>query len=276
MTPEITVQLFSLREQVARDYAGTLRAVADMGFGCVEPAGYPGTTAEEAAKLFADLGLRAPSCHGKLPVGDDKNRVIEEAGIMGHEAVITGCPPGFKENYESADKVKALADLYCQAVENAAPHGIRVGYHNHDWDLADVDGTPGYRIFLERTPESVLWEADIFWVARAGIDPAAFIREIGPRGRFLHFKDGRTRSGGEFKEAETEDGRVMVSDAKPFLPAGRGDVDLHAAAEAATFAAYIGVELDSYEGDMLEAVQQSYQYLTEQGIARGKNQGDSQ
>lgn len=269
MTPDITVQLYSVREEAAKDYHATIKAVAAMGFGCVEPAGYPGTTVAEAAKLFKDLGLRAPSCHGELPIGEDKNRVLDEAQLMGHEAIITGCPPKFKEHYGSADKVKALAELYCEAERNAAPHGIQVGYHNHDWDLVDVDGTPGYRIFLENTPETVLWEADIFWVARAGIDPASFIREIGPRGKFLHFKDGRVKAEGEFREAETGDGKIMVSDAKPFLPAGEGQVDFKAASEAATFAAYIGVELDSYEGDMMEAVKQSYDYLTGQGIAKG-------
>lgn len=270
MTPEITVQLYSVREQAAKDYRKTIEAIAAMGFGCVEPAGYPGTTAAEAAKLFKDLGLRAPSCHGKLPVGEDKNAVLDEAELMGHEAIITGCPPEFKAHYESADKVKAMADIYCEAEQNAAARGIRVGYHNHDWDLSEVDGAPGHRIFLENTPETVLYEADIFWVARAGLDPAAFIRELGPRGRFLHFKDGRVKADGSFREAETEDGKIMVSDAKPFLPAGQGQVDIKAAAEAAAFAAYIGVELDSYEGDMMEAVAQSYGYLTEQGIAKGK------
>lgn len=269
MKPQMTVQLYSVREQAAKNYRATLEAIAGMGFGCVEPAGYPGTTAAEAAKLFQELGLKAPSCHGALPIGEDKNRVLEEAQMMGHEAVITGCPPKFKEHYETADRVKAMAELYCEAAANAAPLGIRVGYHNHDWDLVEVDGVRGYRLFLENTPETVLYEADIFWVARAGLDPAAFLTEIGARGRFLHFKDGRVKEGGAFREAETEDGKIMVSDAKPFRPAGQGQVDLHAAAAAAKHAAYLAVELDSYDGDMMEAVRQSYDYLTGQGFATG-------
>jgi sugar phosphate isomerase/epimerase len=269
MTPEITVQLYSVREQAKQNYETTIRAIADMGFGCVEPAGYPGSSPEVAAKLFKELGLRAPSCHGNLPIGDDKNRIIEEAQLMGHKAVITGCPPDFKENYTSLDKVKALAELYCEAAENAAPHGFQVGYHNHDWDLVTVEGQRGYQVFLENTPETVLWEADLFWVARAGLDPAAFIREIGPRGAFLHFKDGILNQTAEFTEAETEDGKIMVSSSSPFLPAGSGQVDLLAAAKVAEYTRYIAVELDSYDGDMMSAVQQSYTYLTSNGIARG-------
>ncbi len=269
--PSISVQLYSVREQAAADYAGTLRAIADMGFEYVEPAGYPGTTPAEAARIFSDLGLKAVSCHGALPLGDQKNRVIEEAQMLGHRYLITGCPPDFKENYKNADTVKAMVDLYCEAAENASPHGLLVGYHNHDWDLAEVDGKRGYRYFLEGTPETVLWEADLFWVARAGLDPVAFVKEIGPRGICLHAKDGIVTAKGEFTEAETEDGKIMISDSKPFLPAGTGQVDLVDAFAASSHVEYAVVELDSYEGDMMKAVQESYTYLTGKGIAKGRN-----
>lgn len=268
--PQITVQLYSVREQAANDYEGTLRAIEEMGFGHVEPAGFPGYTAEKAVKLFAELGLKAPSAHTGLPVGDDTNKIIEQALMLGHKYLITGCPPKFQESISSIDAIKATAELYCEAAENAASHGIQVGYHNHDWDLGNIEGRPGYKVFLENTPESVLWEADIFWVLKAGLDPAAFIQEIGARGKVLHFKDGVIRKEDQFTEAETEDGKIMVSDAAPFRPAGSGAVDLIAAAKVATHAEYIAVELDSYDGDMMQAVKTSYDFLTRNGIAQGK------
>ncbi|MDQ8193750.1 sugar phosphate isomerase/epimerase [Coraliomargarita sp. SDUM461004] len=268
--PQITVQLYSVREHASNDYEATLRSIAAMGFGCVEPAGYPSYTAEKAAKLFSELGLSAPTAHIALPVGDKKNEIIEQALMMGHKYLITGCPPNFKENFSSIDTIKATAELYCQAAENAAAHGLQVGYHNHDWDLIDVDGKPGYQVFLDNTPETILWEADLFWVARAGRSPVEFLKEIGVRGKALHFKDGNTHTNDTFTEAETEDGKIMVSDAIPFLPAGTGQVDLIAASKVATYAEYIAVELDSYNGDMMEAIQTSYTYLTSQGIAQGK------
>lgn len=269
MTPQITVQLYSVRDLAKKDYAGTIRAIAETGFGCVEPAGYPGTTAKDAAKLFQELGLKAPSAHAGLPVGDNKNAIIEEALLMGHKYLITGCPPGFKDNYTSLDRVRAMAELYCQAAENLKPHGLQVGYHNHDWDLAVVDGRRSYQVFLENTPETVLYEADVFWVSRAGLDPAAFIREIGPRGKVLHFKDGIVSNAATFKEAKTESGAVMVSDSIPFRPAGRGQVDLLAASKAVQHAEYLAVELDSFEGDMMQAIKDSYRYLTANKIAQG-------
>ncbi len=144
MLPQITVQLYSVRDLAKADYAGTIRAIAETGFGCVEPAGYPGTTARDAAKLFASLGLKAPSAHIGLPIGENKNAIIEEALLMGHRYLITGCPPKFHAHYTSLDKVKAMAELYCEAAANLAPHGIQVGYHNHAWDLAVADGRRSY------------------------------------------------------------------------------------------------------------------------------------
>ncbi len=269
MIPEITVQLYTVREQAEADYEGTIRAIAEMGFGNVEPAGFPGSSVAEAAKLFKALGIKAPSCHGSLPIGDDKNQILDDALTLGHKYIITGCPPKFREHYETADSVKAMAELYCEAADNAAPHGIQVGYHNHDWDLVAVEGTLGYRIFMENTPDTILWEADLFWVAKAGLVPSDFVKEIGVRGKLLHFKDGIVNASDTFTEAETEDGKIMVSDSTPFLPAGTGQVDLVSAANVASHTEYIAVELDSYAGDMMRAVQESYTYLTGKGMARG-------
>jgi len=270
MLPQISVQLYSVREEAGKDYEGTIRAIADMGFGNVEPAGFPGSSVKEAAKLFKDLGIKAPSCHGALPVGENRNAIIDDALTLGHECIITGCPPDFKENFASVDAIKATAELYCEAADFAAGHGIQIGYHNHDWDLVEVDGKPGYRYFLENTPKTVLWEADIFWVARAGINPVDFIKEIGVRGKLLHFKDGIVNTNDEFTEAETADGKIMVSTGSPFLPAGAGEVDLIAASKVADNTEYIVVELDSFSGDMMKAIQESYTYLTTNGIAQGK------
>lgn len=254
MHPLITIQLYSVRKQLEKDFEGTLRKIAEMGFTCVEPAGFHGHTVTELGKLLRSLELIAPTAHSNLPIGDETNEIIETALELGHRYLITGGPPGWQDHFTSVDDIKRIAEKYCIAAENAAKHGLCVGYHNHDWDLAEFDGQPAYHIFLAHTPESVLWQADVFWVARAGIDPSRFLEEIGSRGKALHFKDGH----------------IANREISPlFLPAGAGDVDLLAAAKSANHAEYIAVELDEYAGDMLAAVKQSYQYLTVNGIAQG-------
>ena len=253
--PKITVQLYSLRDALEADFEGTIRKLAAIGFPCVEPAGFHGCKPAEVAKLLADLNLSAPTAHCGLPLGDAKNEIIETALELGHRYLITGGPPGWQDDYTTTDQVKAIAEQYCIAADNVAAHGLQVGYHNHDWDLAEFEAQPAYHTFLAHTPESVLWEADLFWIARAGIDPAGFLQEIGPRGKVLHFKDGHIT-----------DRSIEI----PFLPAGQGEVDLIAAAKVGNDAEYIAVELDAYDGDMLKAVEQSFLYLTENKIAGSK------
>lgn len=270
MSAQISVQLYSIREHTSADFDKAIRRIADMGFTNVEPAGYPGTTPAQAAKLFQELNLKAPSCHGALPIGENANEIIETALMMGHQYIFTGCPTNFKEDFSSRDRILKTAERYCEAAEIAAKHGIQVGYHNHDWDLIEVDGEYSYKTFLQNTPESVLWEADLFWVSKAGLDTAEFVKEIGTRGKCLHFKDGIVRQQDNFKEEENESGKVMVSDAIPFRPAGQGEVQLKKAFEASEHVEYVVVELDSYEGDMMQAVQESYTYLTQQGWGKGR------
>lgn len=270
MKPTISVQLYSVRDHAKADYAKTIRTIVDMGFPIVETAGFPGTTVQEAEKLFKELGITSPTCHGSLPIGDKKNEIIENAQRLGTKYIITGCSPKFREDFASVDAIKKCAELYAEAAAFAAKFGIQVGYHNHDWEMVDMEGKPAYRWFLESTPDTVLWEADVFWVSRGGRNAPDFVKEIGVRGKAIHFKDGRVSKKGEFKEVENASGKVVVSDDKPFLPAGKGQVDLKGVAAAAKYCEYAVVELDTYEGEVLDAIRESYQWLTANGIAAGK------
>lgn len=268
--PELTIQLYSVREDAAQDYEGTIRRIAEMGFKNVEPAGFPGSTPEKAASLYKQLGLSAPSLHGPLPLGDDKHRIIEEAQLLGTKYIFTGCPPDYPASFQTVDAIKHVAELFCQAAGFAAKYGIKVGIHNHTFEMLDIDGKPAYEYFLEATPEDVLWEADIYWVAAGERSVTDFIKRIKQRGIVLHFKDGTfDENDGPLELKESASG--LVAKERKFLPAGAGDIDLIAASAAVTDdTKYIAVELDSYDGNMMEAIQQSYTYLTENNIATGR------
>ena len=110
--PQISVQLYSLRDALEADFEGTIRKLAAIGFPCVEPAGFHGRKPAEVAKLLADLNLTAPSAHCGLPLGDAKNEIIETALELGHRYLITGVPPGGQDGYTSTDQVKAIAEQY--------------------------------------------------------------------------------------------------------------------------------------------------------------------
>ncbi|MCF6177285.1 MAG: sugar phosphate isomerase/epimerase [Victivallaceae bacterium] len=270
MKPELSVQLYSVREDAANDYEAMIRKIAAMGFMSVEPAGFPGSTVEKAAALFKELGLSAPSQHGQLPLGDAQQQIIEEAQMLGIKYIYTGCPPDYPVSFQSTDAIKAVAEQFCEAADYAAQFGIQVGIHNHTFEMLEVEGRPAYEYFLEATPETVLWEADIYWVVAGGRIPAEFIKRLGNRATCLHFKDGTFDANDAVLELK-ESANGMVAKERKFLPAGAGDVDLLAAFKAVSpVTEYIVVELDSYDGNMMEAVQESYTYLTQSGIATGR------
>jgi sugar phosphate isomerase/epimerase len=251
MKPGLSIQLYTVRHEAERDFEGTIRRIADMGYRYVEPAGFPGTTPAKAAALFKALGLECLSCHGGLPVGDDANRVIEEAQMLGIRYIITGGPHGgWDAALSDADAIRRTASIYTKAAEFAKRFDIEVGYHNHDREMREIDGVPAYRIFLDETPESVLWQADVYWVAFGGRDAVEFTREIGPRGKILHLKDG-----------------VLKTNVQ--LPVGSGDLDIEAICAAAGHAELLAVELDEFDGDMMTAVAQSYDYIIGHDLARG-------
>ncbi len=268
MAPKITVQLYSVRNEAEKDYEGTMRRIAEMGYENVEPAGFPGCTVEKAAKIYKELGLSAPSQHGALPVGDHKNEIIEKALLLDTKYIFTGCPPDYPNSFKSADAIKRCADIFSEASSIAGEHGIQVGIHNHTFEMMDIEGRPAYEIFMENTPAEVLWEADIYWVCEGGRSIPAFIECIAERGKVLHFKDGLITN----KNAIGLKDKAMEQFAEKctFLPAGSGDIDLSAAFNSVEHAQYICVELDAFNGDMMEAVSQSYQYLTDHGIAEGR------
>jgi sugar phosphate isomerase/epimerase len=261
MAPKITVQLYSVRDYADKSYADTISQIADIGFKNVEPAGYAGLTTKEASKILKEYGIKAPSCHGPLPVGDNKNKILDDFLTMEHKYVFTGCPPNFNKNFTTIDGIKKTAELYCEAAEFLKPHGIQIGYHNHDWDLIDIEGIPAYKTFLDNTPDSILYEADLFWVACAGIDEVSFVKEIGTRAKILHFKDGI------FKQYQTQKGEFAPADCITFLPAGSGNINLKGVAEIYNQTEYVAVEIDSFDGDMMQAIKDSYTWLIKNNIA---------
>jgi sugar phosphate isomerase/epimerase len=252
MPAPISLQLYSLREQAAKDFEGTVRKVADMGFIGVEPAGYPGTTVEDAARLFKDLGLKVGSAHLGLPVGDDKQSNIDQAGILGAEHIVSGKGP---QDFETLDLVKATCELFNEAAANATAAGLKFSIHNHWWEFSPLaeSGQPVYKHMLEHLDADVCFEVDTYWVQTGGCDPAAVVAELGSRCPLLHIKDG------------------PCDNDKSMQACGEGMVDFPAiAAAAAGTTEWMIIELDRCDTDMVEAVEKSYRYLVENDLAAGR------
>lgn len=245
----IALQLYSVREQAKEDYAGTVRTVAEMGYAGVEPAGFPGSSVEEAAKLFSDLGLSVPSAHGALPVGDDANRVLDEAETLGTQRVVAGRGPDF---FTSIEKIKETCDLFNEAAGNAAKRGMSFGIHNHWWEFQEVEGQLAADVMVQHLTPDVFLQIDTYWVKVAGQDPVEMVRKFGPKVQSLHIKDG-----------------PCVRE-EPMTAVGKGKMNFAPILDSASHAEWQIVELDSCGTDMMQAVRESVEFLRENNLGTGR------
>jgi sugar phosphate isomerase/epimerase len=165
MTTPIALQLYTVREALAQDFAGVIRQVAEIGYDGVETAGFPGTTPEAAARLFQELGLTVASAHTPLPLGDRKQETLDTMALLGCQRMICA--------YLSPDE-----------------YGFSLCLHNHWWEFEPVEGQYPYQLWLERLDPTIFYEIDTYWVKTAGLDPAAVVQEFGERAPLLHIKDG--------------------------------------------------------------------------------------
>ena len=100
MPAPIALQLYTVRDALARNFKDVVTCVAEIGYVGVETAGFPGTTPEEASDLFADLGLEVCSAHTQLPVGKQKNVVIELAQALEIKRIVSSTP---RDGFDSMD-----------------------------------------------------------------------------------------------------------------------------------------------------------------------------
>ena len=240
MNPNIALQLYTVREALAQDFAAAIRRVADLGYEAVETAGFPGTTPKAAARLFRSLGLTVCSAHTPLPLGEKQKEALALLDALDvRRAVCAWLPP---ERFSSLDSIRAAADELNQAAAVFARHDIAFHYHNHWFELWPVAGKPGLQHLLEHLDPAVLLELDIYWVKTGGGDPASLLRSLGRRVPLLHVKDGP--------------GLVEA----PMVALGEGIVDIPAALAAAS-ADWLIVELDRCATDMFEAAGKSLAHL---------------
>jgi sugar phosphate isomerase/epimerase len=256
MTAPIAVQLYSLRDALSQDFEGVIRQVADMGYIGVEPFGLPQAIPPGAPALFRSLGLQVFASHSSLPLGDQRDAVLEAAAALGLKYVI--CPwMDPKVHFASLDSIKRLCDTLNEASAAAQTRGLTIGYHNHHFEYEPVEGQLPYQVMLQHCAADVIFEIDTYWVKTAGLDPAAVVKEFGARAPLLHIKDGPCVHG------------------EPMVAVGDGVVDVPALVKAGEgYTEWLVVELDRCATDMLEAVRKSYDYLVRKGLARGNKNAD--
>ena len=199
-TDKAGLQLYSLRDQLPKDVKGTIAKVAIAGYNEVETFGYSrdngfwGLTPKEFSKLLTDNGLTACSGHFDMNLffgtgqTDQLKDYIDAAQATGMEYIVV---PSIREEFiKTVDDFKGVADKLNKAGEIVAASGLKLGYHNHNFEWKPVDGTTFYDTILNLTdPASVHMEMDLYWVVRSEQDPVAIIKAHAGRYFAFHIKD---------------------------------------------------------------------------------------
>jgi sugar phosphate isomerase/epimerase len=187
-TVPVALQLYTVRDESARDFAGTLRRVAQIGYTAVEFAGYGGLAADELKVLLSETGLRAASTHVGLATLDaDLDHQIDYCLAIDCQYLML---PWIEPRRRGAEAMRDLALRLNEFGRRCQQRGVDFGYHNHDFEFARSDGRYLLDQLLDATdPALVVLELDVYWAAYAGADPATYLRQRAGRVPLVHLKD---------------------------------------------------------------------------------------
>lgn len=272
---KVGIQLYSVRDEMEKDMDATLKAIAEMGYDCVEFAGFFDKSAEEVKAMLDKYGLEAISVHqgsgpwienGQAAIDYLKEIGVKYCAIPHYSIDKFKDPDGFKE------AMKEFTDFGIALKDN----GIQLLYHNHDFEFTKVDGEYIYDKIFASVPADVLRpEMDVCWIHYAGINPCDYIEKYDGM-KILHLKDFVCKNlgggpvyaliddkGGEATQASNDDPGFM------FKPVGYGIQnfeDILKSAEKAGIECVI-VEQDGHdERSSMEDAKLSREYLKSLGI----------
>jgi sugar phosphate isomerase/epimerase len=246
----VALQLYTVRDELARDFAGTLRKVAEMGYQSVELAGTGDMTARDLARLLKDLNLQVVGPH--VAIGELQNNL--EAALDYYAEL--GAPyitcPYMPDEYRAADRFDRTCALLNHVGQVCADRGLKFCYHNHAFEFEAVVGNKTLfdALYDGTDAEWVKGEADVYWIQYGGYSPREIIS--GRPGRFplIHLKD-------------------MTAGEPTFAEVGEGILDMAGifAASEANGAEWYIVEQDRCQRPTLESAQLSLDNLRRMGKA---------
>ena len=241
-----SVQLYSLRDHVAADLDGTLQRVAEIGYSQVEPYGFVDQVGQYQV-LLGKHGLIAPSGHAQLiGQGEAVHDALAAAKLLGMKFLID--PYTVPTDWKEVAKIDYFADELNRVATIAKDYGVRIGYHNHSWELSErVNGEVAFDYFISKLNADVVIEVDTYWCEVGGASAADFLKKHADRIVAIHVKDG------------TKDGDVDKQ-----VPAGQGEIPIAEIIQAAGANVIPVVEFDFYKsGDVFLGITESLKKLKE-------------
>jgi sugar phosphate isomerase/epimerase len=185
----IGLQLWSVRFDCEKNLEQTLAAVARMGYQGVEFAGYHGRAAAALRRLLDDNGLRCCGTHTSLAslLDDELARTIEFNKTLGNKFLIV--PHLGEERRRTLADWKTTAALFSELAEKCAPHGMRVGYHNHDFEFRALEGETLWDAFFATASAQVVMQIDVGNCLVGGGDPLTVLKRYPGRAVTIHLKE---------------------------------------------------------------------------------------
>lgn len=183
------VQLYTVRDSMAKNVETTLRAVAGIGYREVEFAGYFDHSATEISSMLERYGLVSPSTHvNGEAVMNDVSPVVDFAAEVGHQFVTIAWIQ--RENRQSSDDFKRWAEVFNRLGEACKNAGLRAAYHNHDFEFQSLDGERPFDILLRDMDSALVdFEVDFYWVRKAGVGIREVLALAPERMVMSHIKD---------------------------------------------------------------------------------------
>jgi len=247
---KIALQLYTVRETLKRDFIGTFKEVAKIGYRGVELAGnMGGHSARELRRVLDDLGLQMISGHvGIDALGSGFEQLLESYAILGAGYVGVAWLP---ESYRNEAGWLRAGKMMEKAALQAQKHGLVFHYHNHAFEFERLpNGKYGFdQLFDNTDPSLIKSQLDVYWVKKGGEDPVAYIKKLAGRVPLIHIKD------------------MTADPSHTFEIVGDGILDFDAifvAGDASGVDWYI-VEQDICPKGELESARRSYQNIAARG-----------
>ena len=256
---EIYLQLYSVRDDIKKDFKGTIANVAKMGYTGIEAAGYANgqfysLSPEDFKNEIESTGMKVLSSHLNKRLNDDVTTTdwdevwqwwdvaIDAHKRAGMKYVIVPSMPRLK----TLADLKVYCDYYNKIGEKCNQAGMRFGYHNHDFEFVKVEDQLMYDFMLKNTdPQKVFFQMDVYWVVKGGYSPVDYFHNYPGRFEVLHIKDN-----------------------KELGQSGMVGFDAIFSNTEKAGAKYLVVEVEKYNFKPLESVKMSFDYLQKHPLVK--------
>lgn len=249
---KVYLQLYSVRDDIQKDFDTTIEAVAKIGYAGIEAANYAdglfyGLTPTEFKDKLNALNLEVLSSHTTYSLAKNIDETDWDAvWKWWDEAIVAHKEAGMKyivipwmNKPETLNELAQYCDYYNKIGEKCNDAGIRLGYHNHHFEFTEIEGVLMYDYMLENTDaDKLFFQMDVYWTVVGGKSPVEYFKNYPGRFEMLHIKDqkelgesGMVGFDAIFKNAELANAQYMV------------------------------VEVENYNYSPIESVERSYNYL---------------